>query len=190
MLDYGSSLPRKLATILALALAVPALAAASQAGSTQVPGQTPADKSDLFSQQTDRLGANSCARLYSALGRGAVAGSNFTVRTEADRGAPNAHAVNGTAVMIYNLPAVKGPAAALVAVTPIGDRCEGQFVRIVPFQVSCSQVLRDFPAGTKPIGDLSGVPLYQLGGGGGQALTIPSGQTCIVVSIVQGQQTL
>lgn len=112
------------------------------------------------------------------------------MRTEVDRAAPDAHAVKGTVGMTYNLPDVKGQAAALVSAAPVGGKCEGQFVRIVPFHVNCSQVLRDFPSGSKPVGNLSGVPLYQLGGNGGQALTIPSGETCIVVSIVQGQQTL
>ena len=145
---------------------------------------------DLFTQQAGQVRASTCAGLYAALGNAATAGSAYTLRTEADRDAPNVHPVQGTVGMTYDLPDMRGRAAALVSVAPVGNTCEGQFVRVVPFAVNCSQVLRDFPAGSKPVGDLSGVPFYQLGGGGGQALTIPNGENCVVISIVQGQQQL
>ncbi|GGB89859.1 hypothetical protein GCM10011494_05270 [Novosphingobium endophyticum] len=179
----------KIATILALVLALPAQAAAAEAAPAAA-GKASEAKPDLFAQQAGQLRANACAGLYSALGNGAVAGSTYTLRTEADPAAPDAHTVQGTVGMTYNLPDAKGQAAALVSAAPVGNRCEGQFVRVVPFQTGCSQVLRDFPEGSRPIGNLSGVPLYQLGGNGGQVLTIPSGETCVVISIVQGQQQL
>lgn len=184
------ALSGKFAVILLLASAIPMPAIASDPVPAQVAAKASPSKSDPFAQQVSQLRANSCGGLYAALGNAAVAGSKYAVRSEADRTAPNAHAVSGTVGMTYDLPAIKGAAAALVSARPVGNKCEGQFVRIVPFQVSCSSILRDFPAGTKPIGDLSGVPFYQLGGDGGQALTIPSGETCVVVSIVQGQQKL
>lgn len=186
----GSHLSIALAAILALASGFAQPALASQAAARKSSDQIATAKSDLFLQQAGELRANTCAALYAALGNAAAEGSTYAVRTEANRAAPDDHAVQGTVGMTYNLPDVKGQAAALVSAAPVGNKCEGQFVRIVPFQVSCSQVLRDFPAGSKPIGDLSGVPFYQLGGEGGQALTIQSGGTCVVVSIVQGQQKL
>jgi hypothetical protein len=182
-----------LAIILALISAFPSPVLASDAVSAPIKmaaGKTSAAKSDLFSEQARQLRANTCAGLYAALGNSAVEGSTYTLRTEADSGAPEARPLQGTVGMTYKLPDVKGQAAALVSAARVGDKCEGQFVRIVPFQVNCSQVLRDFPAGSKPIGNLSGVALYRLGGNGGEALTIPNGETCIVVSIVRGQQRL
>lgn len=187
----GESIYRsgRLTIALALASSVPAQALAAEAAPRQAPDGRAA-QSDLFSQQASQLRVSTCASLYSALGNGAVTGSTYTLRTDANRAEPNSRPVQGTVGMTYNLPDVKGPAAALVSVAPVGNKCEGQFVRVVPFQVSCSQVLRDFPAGSKLVGNLSGVPFYQLGGNGGQAMTIPSGETCVVVSIVQGQQQL
>lgn len=90
--------------------------------------------------------------------------------------------------MTYNLSDLKGQAAAVVSVSPVQNGCEGQFVRVVPFQSDCGQVLQKLPAGSKSIGNMSGVPLYDLGGNRGQALMISSGKTCVVVSIVRGQQ--
>lgn len=184
-----NNLLRKLAIILALVSAVPAPALAAGASPAR-PSDKMAGKSDVFSQQAGELRANSCAGLYAALGNAAVMGSNYAVRTEANRATPNAHAVQGAVGMTYNLPNMKGQAAALVSAAPVGNKCEGQFVRVVPFQIGCNQILRDFPAGSKLIGNLSGVPLYQLGDAGGQALTISSDKSCIVVSVVQGQQQL
>jgi hypothetical protein len=175
-----------LGAMLVIVSALPSQAIAAEAAAAKVSGPKP----DLFAQQAGQLRASACAGLYSALGNGAVEGSTYTLRTEVDPAAPNAHTVQGTVGMTYNLPDAKGQAAALVSAAPVGNKCEGQFVRVVPFQVGCSQVLRDFPEGSRPIGNLSGVPLYQLGGNGGQVLTIPSGDTCVVISIVQGQQQL
>lgn len=186
----GANPAGKLAVILMLVSALPAHGIASETAPPAAHAKASGTKSDLFAQQAGQLRANTCAGLYAALGNGAVQGSTYTLRTEVDPAAPAARPVQGMVGMAYNLPDVKGQAAAIVSAAPVGDRCEGQFVRVVPFQVNCSQVLRDFPAGSKPISNLTGVPLYQLSGNGGQALTIPSGETCIVVSIVQGQQQL
>lgn len=186
----GANLSRALAIGLALASAVPATTLASEPPTEKLSDKMTAAKSDLFSQQAGELRANSCAGLYTALGGAAAMGSSYAVRTQANSAAPNAHSVQGLVGMTYNLPNIKGQAAALVSAAPVGNKCEGQFVRVVPFRIGCNQILRDFPKGSKLIGNLSGVPLYQLGGSGGQALTIASGETCIVVSIVQGQQQL
>jgi hypothetical protein len=189
-LAAGVNRSGELAFILALLTATPMPTLASEVAPKRPADEAAATKSDLFSEQAYQLHANSCAGLYAALGNGAVAGSTYTLRTKVDGAAPNAHPVQGTVGMTYNLPNAKGPAAALVSAVPVGKKCEGQFVRIVPFQIDCNQILRDFPTGSKLIGNLSGVPFYELGGKGGQALTIPSGKTCVVVSIVQGEQQL
>lgn len=150
----------------------------------------PARSVDLFMRQANSLHANTCAPLYATLGKLAVVGTSYSLRTQADRAAPGAQGMQGTAGMTYDLPDLKGQAAALVSAAPVGNRCEGQFVRVVPFQVSCAEAFRSFPNGSKPIGTLSGVPLYDLGSNRGQAMMITSGATCVVVSIVQGQQKL
>lgn len=187
----GINLSHALAITLALVWTAPAPALASEVSALQSSDKTAAAKPDLFSQQAAQLRVSACTGLYATLGNAAAAGSSYAVRTEADRTAPNTRPVRGAVGMTYNLPNMKGQAAALISAAPVvGNKCEGQFVRVAPFQIGCSQILRDFPAGSKLIGNLSGVPLYQLGGAGGQALAIPSGENCIVVSVVQGQQQL
>lgn len=176
--------------VLALVFTMAAPAMAAEATHSQETGPISSTAPNIFLRQAGELRVNTCAGLYAALGNAAAEGSSYTARTEADRTAPDVHPVHGTVGMTYNLPNMKGQAAALISAAPAGGKCEGQFVRIAPFQISCSQILRDFPKGSQPIGNLSGVPLYQLGGVGGQALTIPNGDSCIVISIVQGQQKL
>ena len=92
--------------------------------------------------------------------------------------------------MAYDLPDLKGEAASIVVAAPVADGCEGHFVRIAPFQKPCPQDLRNLPAGSALVSDLSQVPLYQLGGNQGQALLISSGAGCVVVTITEGRQRL
>lgn len=144
----------------------------------------------VFSEQANKLGAQKCARLYSVLGDLVSQGADYAVRTETNKQAPDAHVVQGTIGMTYNLPDLKGKAAGLVFATPSANGCEGHFVRIAPFQKPCQQVVKDLPAGSISATDLSGVPVYQLGGGQGQALMIASGASCVVVTVTPGSQTL
>lgn len=187
LLRRNTKIPGRLAGILALVAALaPALVYAAEA--PQVQARARAAVPNLFAQQASQLHANTCAKLYTTLGDLAVAGATYSLKTEADRASPDAHSVRGTAGMTYNLAGLKGQAAALVSAAPLGNSCEGQFVRVVPFRSDCQQLLRDFPAGSKSTGNLSGVTMYDLGPNRGQALVIPSGATCVIVSIFQGRQ--
>ncbi|MEI4505262.1 hypothetical protein WBQ88_20760 [Sphingopyxis sp. CCNWLW253] len=143
----------------------------------------------VFSEQARKLGAQKCARLYSVLGDLVSHGADYAVRTETNKQAPDAHIVQGTVGMTYNLPDLKGKAAGLVFAAPSANGCEGHFVRVAPFQKPCQQVVKDLPAGSISAADLSGVPVYQLGGGQGQALMIASGASCVVVTVTPGSQT-
>lgn len=144
---------------------------------------------DVFNEQATKLGARTCAGLYSALGNLVAQGSAHTVWTETNRESPDTHVVRGTVGMTYNLPDLKGQAAGVVVAAPRGKGCEGQFVRVAPFQKPCQQIVRYLPAGSVTKVSLSGVPLYELGGGQGQALMIASGQSCVVVTITNGTQS-
>lgn len=144
----------------------------------------------LFAEQAGKLGAQKCTRLYSVLGDLVSRGANYSVRTETNKQAPDAHLIQGAVGMTYNLPDMKGQAAGLVFASPVANGCEGHLVRIAPFQKPCQQVVKDLPAGSVAAADLSGVPLYQLGGGQGQALMIASGASCVVVTVTPGSQAL
>lgn len=146
--------------------------------------------SHVYAEQASKLGAQKCAGLYSVLGDLVSQGANYAVRTETNKQAPDAHLITGAVGMTYDLPQLKGQAAGLIFAAPMANSCEGHFVRIAPFQKPCQQVVKDLPAGSVAAADLSGVPVYQLGGGQGQALMIASGASCVVVTVTPGSQAL
>jgi hypothetical protein len=151
--------------------------------------QAQAATTNLFAAQAKQLGVNKCADVYAALGQGLTFGAAHAVHTETSETAPDAHVVEGVVGLTYDLPDLKGQAAGVVTAAPVGDSCEGHFVRVAPFQKSCGEVASFLPQGSVPVTDLAGVPLYNLGSGQGRALLVPSGESCIVVSVAQGSQS-
>ena len=137
----------------------------------------------VFRDQANKVGAQSCANLYEALGQGLTRGAAFSVKTEADKTAPDAHLVQGVLGMTYDLPDLKGAAGGVVLAAPGAGGCEGYLVRVAPFQKPCAEVVSLLPAGSTAGQSLSGVWRYQLGGTQGQALMIPNGSTCVVVTL-------
>jgi hypothetical protein len=174
--------------IACVASAPPAAATATPPAPTAPDAVSPGAR--VFAEQAGKLGAQKCARLYSVLGDLVSHGADYAVRTETNKQAPDAHLIQGAVGMTYNLPDMKGQAAGLVFASPVANGCEGHFVRIAPFQKPCQQVVKDLPAGSVAAADLSGVPVYQLGGGQGQALMIASGASCVVVTVTPGSQAL
>jgi hypothetical protein len=168
------------------AIGVALLAGSAQAGAQSgPPANAPAPAVDAFREQAGRLGVQRCADLFAGMGRGVALGSTYTVQVQADPSAPDAHAVQGVVGMAYNRPDYRGQAAGIVLAAPVGQACEGQLVRVAPFQRSCQQVVGLLPAGSTAAGNLSGVPLYDLGDDQGQALLVPSGATCVVVTVAR-----
>lgn len=143
---------------------------------------------NLFQDQAGKLGARQCAALYAALGQGMTQGAAFSVKTETNEESPNTHMVQGVVGMNYNLPELKGPAGGIVLAAPAAQGCEGYLVRVAPFQKPCADVVRSLPAGSVGEQTLSGVPQYRLGGNQGQALMIPSGAGCVVVTLFGATQ--
>jgi hypothetical protein len=179
-----STRSRAFAAIVALALIadVCAFAPLAAAASTAAAAKAPAN-ADVFREQANKVGARSCANLYEALGQGLTRGAAFSVKTEADKTAPDAHIVQGVLGMTYDLPDLKGSAGGVVVAAPGEGGCEGYLVRVAPFQKPCAEVVNLLPAGSTAGEALSGVWRYQLGGTQGQALMIPSGSTCVVVTL-------
>jgi hypothetical protein len=138
---------------------------------------------DVFREQANKVGARSCADLYEALGQGLTRGAAYSVKTEADKAAPDAHLVQGVLGMTYDQPDLKGPAGGVVLAAPGQGGCEGYMVRVAPFQKPCAEVVSLLPAGSTAGQALSGVWRYQLAGNQGQALMIPSGAACVVVTL-------
>ncbi|WP_156400533.1 hypothetical protein [Caulobacter sp. Root655] len=172
--------PRAVAAIFGLALIgnVCAFAPIAAAAAASAPANV-----DVFRDQASKVGARTCANLYEALGQGLTRGAAFSVKTEANQGAPDAHIVQGVLGMTYDLPDLKGAAGGVVLAAPGAGGCEGYLVRVAPFQQPCAEVVRLLPAGSVVGQSLSGVWQYQLGGAQGQALMIPSGSACVVVTL-------
>jgi hypothetical protein len=157
---------------------VAAAAAAAAAAAKVAPASV-----DVFRDQANKVGARSCADLYEALGQGLTRGAAYSVKTEADKTAPDAHLVQGVLGLTYDQPDLKGPAGGVVLAAPGQGGCEGYMVRVAPFQKPCAEVVSLLPAGSTAGQALSGVWRYQLAGNQGQALMIPSGSTCVVVTL-------
>ena len=185
------SVPNRLRLLVAtLAIASVGSLPASAAPTPAAPAAVSPGGARVFAEQAGKLGAQKCAALYSALGNLVSHGADYAVRTETNKEAPDAHLIQGAVGMTYKLPDLNGQAAGLVFAAPVANGCEGHLVRVAPFQKSCAQVVKDMPAGSVPAANLSGVPLYQLGGNQGQALMIASGTSCVVVTVTPGSQAL
>lgn len=146
----------------------------------------PAQPANPFQAQVGQLGVRKCANLFSALGQTVALGSDYSGQVQTEKAAPDAHGVVGVLGMTYKTAAYNSQAAGVVVATPVGTKCEGQLVRVAPFQRACKDVVALLPAGSVIAGSLSGVPLYNLGGNQGQAMLIASGNACVVVTVARG----
>lgn len=162
---------------------VPVSTAAAQAQAQTAP--TPS--LNPFPDETSKLGVRRCASVYSTLGQAVSHGSTYTVVTQTDSAAPDTRSVRGVLGMTYSRPDYSGQAAGIILAAPTGDTCEGQMIRVAPFQQPCAEAVALLPQGSSLAGDLSGVPLYNLGGNQGQALLVASGAGCVVVTVVRAQ---
>jgi len=138
-----------------------------------------------FQAHVAQAGVRTCANLFATLGQALTAGSTYAVQTQWDNTSPDTHAVQAVAGMSYNLPDYKTQAAGVVFASPVGQTCEGGFVRVAPFQRSCQEVAGTLPKGSLPADNLSNTMLFNLANNGGQALLVPTGNTCIVVSVAR-----
>lgn len=158
----------------------------SVAATPQAAAPAPAKPVNPFQAQIGQLGVRKCANLFSALGQTVALGSDYSGQVQTEKAAPDAHGVVGVMGMTYKTPAYSSQAAGVVVATPVGTKCEGQLVRVAPFQRACKDVVALLPAGSTTAGSLSGVPLYTLGGNQGQAMLIASGNACVVVTVARG----
>ncbi|TIO75291.1 MAG: hypothetical protein E5X74_20710 [Mesorhizobium sp.] len=165
--------------------------AQSQAPAESKPAETkpaPADASagkNPFQAHIAQAGVRTCANLFATLGQALTAGSTYAVQTQWDNTSPDTHAVQAVAGMSYDLPDYKTQAAGVVFASPLGQTCEGGFVRVAPFQKSCQEVAQTLPKGSVATDNLSNTMLFNLANNGGQALLVPTGNTCIVVSVAR-----
>lgn len=138
----------------------------------------------LFLDHARQVGLTKCGAVYPVLGQILSSGTRYNLQTEWHNGEPDNHIVQGLVGMTYATPDYTGPAAGVVFAAPNGSACEGAMVRIVPFPNSCENMPAAIPGGTKSA-NLEQVAIYNVANNGGQVLLLPSGQSCVVISVTQ-----
>lgn len=138
-----------------------------------------------FQKHANQAGVRTCAKVFDALGQALTLGSTYTEQTQWNTSSPDTHPVQAIAGMTYDLPDYKAQAAGVVFASPIGQGCEGGFVRVAPFQRTCQEIVQTLPKGSVLADNLSNTMLFNLANDGGQALLVPTGNACVVVSVAR-----
>lgn len=136
-----------------------------------------------FLAHVKEAGVRTCSTVFPVLGQLLTNGAKYNVQTKWQNSEPDKHAVQALVGLDYTTQNYSGPAAGIVFAAPNGSACEGTMVRVTPFPTSCSEVPAVFAQGSKLENTLGQVPVYNLANNGGQVLLVPSGNTCVVVSV-------
>lgn len=142
-------------------------------------GETP------FEKHASQAGVRTCAKVFAALGQALTLGTTYTEQTQWNTSSPDTHPVQAIAGMTYDLPDYKAQAAGVVFASPVGQGCEGGFVRVAPFQKTCQDIVQTLPKGSVLADNLSNSMLFNLANDGGQALLVPTGNACVVISVAR-----
>ncbi|WP_274425156.1 hypothetical protein [Chelativorans sp. YIM 93263] len=141
-----------------------------------------------FLQHAEQAGLETCSTVFPALGELLTNGSQYQVQSTWNSEKPDEHAVQSLVGMTYQAESYTGTAAGFVFAAPTGSVCEGSMVRVAPFSRPCNDISALLPAGSKLANNLGNVAVYSLANNGGDALLLPAGETCIVVSIASAVQ--
>ncbi|ESJ04717.1 hypothetical protein B551_0217800 [Cupriavidus sp. HPC(L)] len=183
VIGAGRSCVRAPIAALAVAASLGLGAYASNAAAQAAPANAPQGAAATFQKQAADLGIKSCANLFATLGDSLTRGTTYASNASTQKDAPNDHAAQALVGMRYDTPNYKGQSAGVIFTSPTKTGCEGGLVRVAPFPQSCPDVVKQLPQGSTLATTLSGTPLYNLGGNQGQALLVPSGNSCVVVTV-------
>lgn len=136
-----------------------------------------------FLQHVKQAGLKSCSTVFPVLGELLTNGAKYAVQTAWSNDAADKHAVQALVGMSYTTQSYSGPAAGVVFTAPTQSNCEGTMVRVAPFSAACSEVPSILPQGSKLSNNLGPIAVYALGNNGGNALLLPTGTGCVVVSV-------
>jgi hypothetical protein len=136
-----------------------------------------------FLTHTKQAGLSACSNVFPILGQLLTSGAKYNIVSEWNQQAPDQHPIQALVGLDYESQSYTGPAGGVVMAAPNGTDCEGAMVRVAPLPMACSNVPATLPQGSKIANTLGKVSLYTLAGNAGQALLVPSGETCVVVSI-------
>jgi len=154
---------------------------AAPATAQKAPG--PALPDTPFLAHTKQAGISTCASVYPILGQLLTNGARYDVVSQWNRTDPDHHPIQAIVGLEYASQAFSGEAGGFVTAIPNGKDCDGLMVRVTPLQTPCANVPGTLPQGSKAANTLGKTSLYTLADNGGQILLVPSGETCVAVSI-------
>lgn len=161
------------------------LAAGSATAPSQASDPAPADGDTPFHKHVRKAGVGPCGGVFPALGQLVTKGSEYAVQTQWDNQAAHPNSLQALVGQDYDTPGYKAKAVGVIFASAAGESCEGSMVRIAPFKGSCRDVIQRLPQGSSRVAALSGIPLYRLGGAGGQTMVLQTAESCVVVSVAR-----
>ncbi len=151
------------------------------AAETNEANQTLADTP--FLQHAKQAGLQSCSTVFPVLGELLTSGTTYSVQSIWNNEAADKHVVQALVGMNYAAEGYNGPAAGVVFAAPTASACEGAMVRVAPFAATCADIPAMFPEGSKLANNLGQISVYELANNGGNAMLLPTGNNCIVISV-------
>ena len=160
----------------------PAAAIAKTAQTTPNPPDTP------FLQHTKQAGLQACSGVFPVLGQLLTSGAQYSIQSSWNNQTPDKHAVQALVGMDYATADYNASAAGIVFAAPTGSACEGAMVRVAPYARPCADIPSLLEQGSKLVNTLGKVMVYELAGNRGNAMLVPTGDSCVVVSVAQAAQ--
>jgi hypothetical protein len=151
-----------------------------EAQGTSQPGPAPSP----FRDQVKQAGVKACAEVFSSLGQMLTSGSTFAARTQWHKDDANANALQSIVGLSYDPKDPSSHALGIVFAAPVGQGCQGNMIRIVPFSQSCQSLVPQLPAGSTPGEALMGMSQFHLPNSG-DAMMLNTETGCVVVSVAQ-----
>ncbi|RVD19095.1 MAG: hypothetical protein EOS73_29165 [Mesorhizobium sp.] len=155
-------------------------------GATAAPAETaaaPVLPDTPFLEHVKQAGVQACSTVYPTLGQILTNGTKYSVKSLWNGQAADKHAIQAFVGMDYASERYSGPAAGIVFASPTATGCEGAMVRVAPFASPCADIASILPQGSKITDHLGQVEVYELGGNAGEALLLPTGKSCVVISL-------
>ncbi|MGO4128566.1 hypothetical protein AB4Z01_29525 [Inquilinus sp. YAF38] len=136
----------------------------------------------VFDEHVKQAKIGACGNVFSALGRGVAADASYSVQTQWNTKAADAHAVESI-VALAGGPSTQGlPAAGVVFTAPVGRSCEGTLVRVTPVKASCQAVATQLVDQEKgQTGMLGDLPLVSLPNGA-RVVLMPIDGNCVAMT--------
>ncbi|ESY71285.1 MULTISPECIES: hypothetical protein [unclassified Mesorhizobium] len=158
------------------------------ATAAQAQAAAPALPDTPFLEHVKQAGVQACSTIYPVLGQILTTGAKYSVKSLWNDQAADKHAVQAFVGMDYATERYSGPAAGVVFASPTASGCEGAMVRVAPFASPCSEIPSVLPQGSKITDHLGKVEVYELGGNAGEALLLPTGNSCVVISVASASK--